>query len=266
MLLSAVLAGVLIPCSLASSTAFDLSGAGLLWASTESDFPADAAVDMIRLSVVPARGFHDACGITPLWGSALTRSLCFVPNAAVRIGSDVHVWHGTQTMTVDETSDSVLPTLAPISACQRWRESPLGITDGLRPSPVGQSRALYRRPRRRRARTSNNRGATLWWVAVLMAAIGVSTGITTFAVWACVTVVMGVYMLVTDQHCEQPLCKVLSLNYWCACASMMWTFSPTVGAILGIIAVRCRGSLLLFPDQKGMGEKRGVGGAAADGM
>jgi len=251
----AMLAGLLLPYS-ASSTAFNWPDAGVFWA--------DSPMEMMRLSVVPLHRFDDGCCGTPLWRGARTQVVCSVHDVALRIGPDVQMWRGVQTATADMDDGGSVPTLFPVHASQPYREMPFTTTYGSLSSQAGRSRALYRRSRRcRRTRVSNDDEANSWWVNVMAAVVGCVTSMdpaTACAVWVGLTAAVGVYWLVTNQHFVPPLCKVLSLNYWCACASMMWAFSPTVGAMLGITAILRRRSLLLFPD------KQGMGGAAADGM
>jgi len=216
----------------------------------------------------PTDAFDDGCS-GPLWGSTRTRALC-TPPSATPINAEVH--RSAQTDTGGDDGDEARVS---VPAESKWSEMPLGVTDGLQPEAVGQSRRLYRRQKRHRRRVSgvsesDDDEAPPWMVGALA---GLTTGLVLVhppaacAVWACVTAVTGVWMLATDRHFWWPVCGALSFNYWCAAAWVACTVSFEVGAGLAALAVAVRGSVLLFPvKRKGNAETREaeVAGVAAE--
>jgi len=143
---------------------------------------------------------------------------------------------------------------------------PLGITDGLRPEAVGQSRRLYGRRHKRRCRRVRRVPVSddepLSWRAMMASAtLGLWAGLVLMhppaacAVWACVTAVTGVWMLATDRHFRWPVCAALSLNFWGATAWIGCSVSMEVGAALAALTVAAKSSILLFPAHEGIALK-----------
>ena len=66
------------------------------------------------------------------------------------------------------------------------------------------------------------------------------------AAWACVTVVSGIGMLISEKHYSAPVCLALSLNFWFATAWITFSTSLRIGSALLGLAVALRRSLWLF--------------------
>jgi len=86
----------------------------------------------------------------------------------------------------------------------------------------------------------------LW--AVLGAVLGLVVAIHPVAVWAWGTVIIGVGLLVTNTHFRLSVCFALSLNYWCAVAWIASIASVNFAAVLVVLAIVLRSSLVLFMD------------------
>lgn len=73
-------------------------------------------------------------------------------------------------------------------------------------------------------------------------------GLSLFAVWAGISVVCGIGLLIAGKHFSGPVCLALSLNYWIAATWIMCSISLHIGsALLGLAGV-LRRSLWLFGD------------------
>lgn len=221
----------------------------------------DAALDVAAHAMVksdrpaPTDGFDDGCNAaTPLWVSARTKARCASP-AISPVNPPVK--RSAQMATGADDQDDVVPEPTFVSE-EGWPEMPLGVTDGLRPEAVGQSRRLYRRRNRRKRRgvcgvPESDNEAISWWLTAASAMAGLRTGLVlvhppvAWAMWTCVTAVTGVWILATDRHFWWPVCAALSFNYWGAVAWIGCTVSFEAGVALAALAVTMRGSVLLFP-------------------
>lgn len=95
----------------------------------------------------PADGFDNGCNAaTPLWARVRTKTLCAPPavtvtpvNTAVQRSAQATSSGGT-----DDTDDAVPGPEWAMLGGEDGPEMPLGVTDGLQPEAVGQSRRLYR--------------------------------------------------------------------------------------------------------------------------
>jgi hypothetical protein len=210
--------------------------------------PATNATPCRRTTVLPV-WYDDGCapGVSALWRGARTAAAMCLPHAATLVGSPPPRL-SAQTTTADDV-DVIAPP-PPQSLTAPWPEAPLGLTDGLRPGPVGESQRQHRKTRRRRCRVPKGDDQTPWWWATVLAAVlGMWMGPAALCtLWAWVSAAVGLWLLATGRHFWWPVCAALSINYWCATAWIAWTVSPTVGAALAVAAIGVRrGSPLLFP-------------------
>ena len=212
--------------------------------------PPVAETTLRRTAVSPTDGF-DGCvaGALALWRDERAAAVCF-PHGTTPIGAPP-MRLSPQTITADDADVDEIAPPVPLCPGQHPLVPPLGLTDGLRPGPVGESQRLHRKTRRHRrhcvrCRPQNDDGDL--WATVLPAAVfGLCVGVDPAAAWACGSVAVGLYWLAADRHFWRPVCAALSLNFWFATAWITWTVSPKIGAALALAALAFRDSGLLFP-------------------
>jgi hypothetical protein len=245
-----------------SSEAVIASAWPLYGTGGDSARPADAMPDMMRLAVVPIHSFADECSsVAPkrLWQQAQQTEVVCTPPAVTAVSSPFR--RSTQTM----PSADMFETHAAVCIHDQPQQDARceTLTDAFHSSSSSTDSVPQRKFRRRmrgrrmRGRRSAARGDALnhpgphpWWVTTVVMAMCWYMDCNpdgACAVWACASVMIGIWLLLLDRHFRMPICVMMSANYWCATAWLACEMSPEIGLVSAATALAVRGSLLLFP-------------------